>query len=103
MATHSDSYIAVTTCLYNLPTFNPYSAEAGFAFVNPKLVIALEPEEIVLGDSENTPEGVDVITDTISGTRVVTAQEIYFVPLPLVEVADKLDIQLFGLKQEASA
>jgi hypothetical protein len=102
MATHSDSFIAVTTCLYNLPTLNPYSGDASFVFVNPKLVIALEPEDVVIDGNGFAPEGVDV-TDTISGTRVVTAQEIYFVPLPLVEVADKLDIQLFGLKQEASA
>ena len=80
--------------LVKIPTLQPYSGEKGFAFVNPKLISALEPETIDIGGERSS--------ETISGTLVVTVNEIYFVPLPLIETADKLWIKLLGQEQEAS-
>lgn len=88
--------MSVKVVVHRVPTLQPYSGEKGFAFVNPELVSALEPEEITIG--EEAP-----FTKTIKGTRVVTQNEIYFVPLPLTETADKLWIELLGNEQEASA
>jgi len=93
MAKRTDSVINITNTLHRVPTLQVYSGEKGFAFVNPKLVSALEPEEVDIGERG----------ETVKGTRVVTPQEIYFVPLTLVETADKLDIELLGQEQEANA
>jgi hypothetical protein len=93
---HIDSLISVTTVLHQLPTLQPYSGERSFAFVNPTLVSALEPETINVGEET-------LSSKAINGTRVVTQNEIYFVPLTLTDVADKLQIELIGLEQEANA
>ncbi len=82
--------------LFKLPTLQVYSGETSFAFINPSQVCALEPEEIDIGEET-------INSKTVKGTRVVTAQEIYFVPLPLTEVADKLQFELHGQEQEAKA
>jgi len=81
---------------FKLPTYQPYSGEAGYAFINPSQVSALEPDEIDIGEETMNSK-------TMTGTRVVTSQEIYFVPLTVAEVADKLDIELHGQEKEAVA
>lgn len=80
--------------LFKLPTLQVYSGETSYVFVNPHQVCALEPEEIDIGDDRSTK--------TVKGTRVILAQEIYFVPLTLVEVADKLQFDMLGQEKEAS-
>lgn len=70
---------------YKVPTIQHFSGEKGFAYINPALVSAVEPEVISNGD----------LTE-ITGTRVVTPKEVYFVPLPVPDVADKLNIVLHG-------
>jgi hypothetical protein len=96
MSTTENGVKFVTTALYRVPTLQPYSGEKGFAFVNPNLVSALEPEEIDIGEETMNSK-------TIKGTRVVTQNEIYFVPLTVTDVADRLDITLLGQEQEATA
>lgn len=81
--------------LFKLPTLQPYSGDTNFAYVNPLQVCALEVEEIDVGDDRSST--------TITGTRVVTAQEIYFVPLPLDHVADVLQFTLHDLAKEVAA
>jgi len=96
MSDKSRSGITIFATLFKIPTIQPYSGERGFAFVNPTLVSALEPEEIDIGEETTSSK-------TVKGTRVITPEEIYFVPLTLVETADKLNIELLGQEQEANA
>jgi hypothetical protein len=95
-ATETAGYKYTSTTLYRVPTVEPYSGEESFAFVNPRLVSALQPDQIDIG--EEFPGN-----KTINGTRVVTAEEVYFVPLSVTDTADKLDMDLVGLEQEATA
>lgn len=49
-ATETAGYKYTSTTLYRVPTVEPYSGEESFAFVNPRLVSALQPDQIDIGE-----------------------------------------------------
>lgn len=79
--------------LHRIPTVD-FGGKRTYAYVNPKLVSSMEP------DMQDEGEGNSA--RTITGTRLVTSTDVYFVPLSVHETALKLDIKLEGQESEAS-
>jgi hypothetical protein len=79
--------------LFKVPTVD-FSGKRSFAYVNPRVVSSIEPDMFDEGEGNNAR--------TITGTRVITPEEVYFVPLSPAQTALKLDITLSGEEQEAS-
>jgi|HubBroStandDraft_1064217.scaffolds.fasta_scaffold420241_2 hypothetical protein len=77
---------------YKVPTVD-FSGKRSFAYVNPRTVSSIEPDMIDEGEGNSAR--------TITGSRVITPEEIYFVPLSPAQTALKLDIILSGDAEEA--
>jgi len=86
----------VTNVLYRIPTITNFDGKESFAFINPRLVSTIAPEEITIG--RESP-----FAEKITGSRVTSSKESFLTKLTVLEIAEKLNIELNGLESEASA